>query len=84
MDEDSSFSVVGKACFPDVDADKIAVGEVYSIRYRRKRYRGRVAAIGMSVHGYTRTCTCTLEHEPSLQPCTVVNVPVYVYWGKGS
>lgn len=77
MDEDSSFSVVGKACFPDVDADKIAVGEVYSIRYMRKRYRGRVAAIGTSVHRYT--CTCTL-YIYLLQPCIVA---VYIYWEKG-
>ena len=41
---------MGKANLPDVDADHIAVGEVYSVRYMRKHYRGRVAAIGECDH----------------------------------
>ena len=41
---------MGKANLPDVDAHQVAVGEVYSVRYMRKRYRGRVTAIGECDH----------------------------------
>ena len=36
---------MGKANIPDVEAEAITVGNVYSVRYRWKRYDDRVAAI---------------------------------------
>ena len=53
--EEGSFSVVSEKSFTDVQPDKITVGDVHNIIYKKKSYEAKIDAVGKLNHYVANT-----------------------------